>query len=106
MAEFHFDIKDLPRHSKLPAIELRQQNPKLPGQDTSHYNKLSWKAQASRKVLHVECDSRYSKEIKHLAQIAKDANILKSMWGQHTHISEVVDKDSLPSEIKRLMRVA
>jgi hypothetical protein len=39
-AEFHFDIMELPRHSKLPAIELRQQNPKLPGQDTSHYNKL------------------------------------------------------------------
>ena len=27
------------------------------------------------------------------------------MWGKHAHISEVVDKDSSPSEIKRLMRV-
>ncbi len=28
------------------------------------------------------------------------------MWGNHTHISEVVDKDSTPGEIKRLMSVA
>jgi hypothetical protein len=105
-ADFHFDVNNLPKNSKLPAIELCQQNLKLPGQDTSHYNKLSWKAQASRKVFHVECDSCYLAEIKRLAQIAKEANIVKSMWGRHAHISEVVDKDSLQSEIKRLMRVA
>ena len=106
VADFHFDVNDLPMNSKLPATELRQQNPKLPGQDTSHFNKLSWMAQASRKVFHVECDSYYLAEIKRLAQIAKDTNIVTSMWGKHTHISEVMDKDSLPSEIKRLMQVA
>ena len=104
-ADFHFDVNNLPKNSKLPAIELCQQNLKLPGQDTSHYNKLSWKAQASRKVFHVECDSCYSTEIKRLAQITKEANIVKSMWGKHAHISEVVDKDFSPIKIKRLMQV-
>ncbi len=81
-------------------------NPKTPGQDTSKYNKLSWRVQANRKVLHVECDKRFSADIKCLAQIAKDYKLVSEMWGKHTHISEVVDKDSTPSEIKRLARVA
>jgi hypothetical protein len=43
-----------------------------------------------------------------LTQIAKDANIVKDMWGKHTYISKVVDKDkdSTPSEIRRLLQVA
>ncbi len=28
------------------------------------------------------------------------------MWGKHAHVSEVVDKESTPSEIKRLIKVA
>lgn len=105
-AEIHFDINDLAPKSNLPAIELRQMNPKTPGQDTSNYSKLSWKASACRKVYHVECDSRYSTEIKRLTQFAKDAGLVERMWGKHAHISEVVDKDSTPSEIRRLARVA
>ncbi len=104
--DFFFDFNDLPANSLLPAIELRLQNPKLPGQDTSHFNKLSWKAQVNRKAYHVECDSRYLAEIKRLTQLAKESNIGKELWGKHAHASEVVDKDSTPSEIKRLIRVA
>jgi hypothetical protein len=48
--DFLFDFNDLPANSSLPTIELRLQNPKLPGQDTSHFNKLSWKAQVNRKA--------------------------------------------------------
>ncbi len=36
--DFLFDSNDLPANSSLPAIELHLQNPKLPGQDTSHFN--------------------------------------------------------------------
>jgi hypothetical protein len=104
--DYMFDLNDLPTHSTLLAIELRLVNPKLPGQDTLHFNKLSWKAQANRKVFHIECDSCYLAEIKHLTQFGKEHNIVKEMWGKHAHISEVVDKDSTPSEIKRLMRVS
>jgi hypothetical protein len=28
------------------------------------------------------------------------------MWGKHAHVSEVVNKDSTPSEIKQLIKVA
>jgi len=28
------------------------------------------------------------------------------MWGKHAHVSEVVNKESTPSEIKRLIKVA
>jgi hypothetical protein len=104
--DFFWDPADLPRHSDLPALELKLMNPKTPGQDTSQYNKLSWRVQANRKVLHVECDKRFSADIKRLAQMAKDYKLVAEMWGKHTHISEVVDKDSTPSEIRRLARVA
>jgi hypothetical protein len=102
--DFVFDSNDLPPNSSLPAIKLCLQVPKLPGQDASHFNKLSWKAQANR-VFHAECDSLYAKDIKRLAQIVKEANIVKDICGKHTHISKVVDKDSTPSEIRRLSRV-
>jgi hypothetical protein len=80
-------------------------NPKTLGQDMSQYNKLSWRAQANRKVFHVECDHRFTTNIKHLAQFAKDYKLISKMWGKHAHASKVVDKDSTPSEIKRLARV-
>jgi hypothetical protein len=54
----------------------------------------------------VNCDSRYSAEIKHLSQLAKESNIVKEMWGKHALISEVVDKDSTPSKIKHLIWVS
>ena len=97
--EFFWDPADLPKHSTLPALELRLQNPKTPGHDTSQYNKLSWRAQANRKVYHVECDRRYAPDIKWLTQLAKDNNLVTNMWGKHGHVSEVVDYNSSPSEI-------
>jgi hypothetical protein len=81
-------------------------DPKTPWTGHLHFSKLSWKAQANRKVFHVECNSRYSVEIKRLTQFAKEHNLVKDMWRKHAHISKVVDKDSTPSEIRRLMRVS
>jgi hypothetical protein len=54
----------------------------------------------------VECNHRFAAGIKKLTQLAKEANLVTKMWGKHAHISEVVDKDSTPSEIKRLIKVA
>ncbi len=104
--DFIFDSNDLPPNSSLATIELCLQVPKLPGQDTLHFDKLSWNAQANRKEFYVECNSHYAKDIKKLAQIAKEVNIVKDVWGKHAHISKVVDKDSTPSKIRRLLRVA
>ncbi len=103
---FIWAMEDLPSNSTLPAMELRLQNPKLPGQDTTHFDKLSWRAQANQKAFHVECDCRFAANIKKLTQLAKEANLATKMWGKHAHISEVVNKDSIPSEIKRLIKFA
>ena len=70
--DFFFNYNDLPVHSSLPALKLSLMNPKLPGQDTSHFNRLSWQTQVNRKIYHVECDIPYSTEIKCLIQLAKD----------------------------------
>ncbi len=53
--EFWWSSKDTGPKSTLPAFELRLVNPKLLGQDTSHFNKLSWRVQVNWKVYHVEC---------------------------------------------------
>jgi hypothetical protein len=47
LTNFIWAMEDLPNNSTLPAMELCLQNSKLPGQDTTHFNKLSWRAQAN-----------------------------------------------------------
>jgi hypothetical protein len=96
--EFRWSADETPKNSSLPPIELRLQNPKLPGQDTSHYSKLSWRAQANKKVLHVECDKKFTSDIKHLMHYAKECGLVEEFWGRHAHISKVVDKGSSPSK--------
>ena len=106
MTDLEFNQWELPRNSSLPAIELHLQVPKLPGQDTSHFNKLEWRVQNNRKAYHVECDKRFAMGVKRLTQLAKDFDIVVDWWGKHAHVSNVADKDSTPGEIKRLCRVA
>jgi hypothetical protein len=45
--ELWWGLEDTAPNSTLPPLELRLQNQKLPGQDTSHFNKLSWQVQAN-----------------------------------------------------------
>jgi hypothetical protein len=92
--------------STLPDLKLRLQNSKLPGQDTSHFNKLSWWVQANRKVYHVECDRHFAKDIQRLMHYAKELNLVSKYWGRHAHVSKVVDKSSSPSKIKLLIQVS
>jgi hypothetical protein len=103
--DFFWPMEDLPSNSTLLALELCLQSPKLPGQDTSHFSKMSWWAQANWKAFHLECDYRFAADIKKLNQLAKESDLVTKMWGKHAHISEVVDKVSTPSEIKRLIKV-
>jgi hypothetical protein len=106
LTDFFLPMEDLPSNSTLPALELRLQNPKLSGQDMSHFSNMSWRAQANWKAFHLECNCQFASNIKKLTQLAKESNLVTKMWGKHTHISKVVDKDSTPSEIKRLIKVA
>jgi hypothetical protein len=104
--DFFFDPNDLPENSSIPAIELRLQVPKLPGQDTSHFNKLEYRVQNNRRAYHVECDKRFSEAIKRLTQLAKELHIVTDYWGKHAHLSEVADSSSSPSEVKDLCKVS
>jgi hypothetical protein len=104
--DLDFDTWDLPRNSTIPALEIRLHVPKIPGQDASHYNKLEWRVQNNRKVYHIECDKKFSKNVKRLTQLAKEFKIVDDWWGKHAHVTEVVDKDATPGEIKRLSGTA
>ncbi len=103
--EFWWSSEDTGPKSTLPAFELRLINQKLPGQDTSHFNKLSWWVQVNRKVYHVECDRRFSKDIQRLMHYAKELDLVTKYWGCHAHVDKVMDKSSSPSEIKCLIQV-
>jgi hypothetical protein len=54
----------------------------------------------------MDCNHQFAADIKKLTQLAKEANLVTKIWGKHAHISEVVVKDSTPSEIKQLIKVA
>ena len=82
--DFSFDSNDLPENSSIPAIKLRLQvpKPKLPGQDTSHFNILEYRVQNNRRAYHVECNKRFSEAIKRLTQLAKEFHIVTDYLGE------------------------
>ncbi len=104
--EFWWSSEDTSPKSTLPAFKLCLVNPKLLGQDVSHFNKLSWWIQTNRKVYHIECDHCFAKDIQHLMHYAKELDLVTKYWGCQAHVSKVVDKSSSPSKIKRLIQVA
>ncbi len=104
--DFDFDANDLPKNSTIPAINLRLQVPKLPGQDTSHFNKLEHQVSNNRRAYHVKCNKKFSAAIKRLTQLAKEFHIVTDYWGRHAHVSKVADSESTPSKIKSLCQVA
>ena len=67
---------------------------------------MSWQAQSNQKAFHLECDRCYAADIKKFTQMVKKNNLVTKMWGKHAHISEVADKESTPSKIKRLIKMA
>lgn len=92
---------------EVPSLTFRLNVPRLPGQDTSAFNKYSRQENMARKVLHVECDTKQENYVKELVQIAKDVGLVEKMWGRQCHISEVVNKDSTTAgEIKRLISIS
>jgi hypothetical protein len=71
----------------------------------SHFSKMGWRAQANWKAFHLEFNCQFAANIKKLTQWGKESNLVPKIWGKHAHIGEVVNKDSTPSEIKRLIKV-
>lgn len=92
----------------IPSMNLKKQFPKIPGQDTSSFGKLSSPAQQSRKVWHIEVESVYVPGLRKLIEVAKTNDCVKQMWGKHAHITETIGANGEISagELKRLVKVS
>jgi hypothetical protein len=86
----------------LPGILICMQDSRLKGHDTSALDKLPYHVKENKKVLHIETDPKDEAYLKELVQFAKERNILSLFLGKCARLSEVMDKDSTPGEIKRM----
>jgi hypothetical protein len=90
----------------VPQISIRAQVPCLKGVDSSNFDKLPYHVWENRKVLHIEAKPDDEKKLKDLFQFAKECNLVSLRLGKRAHISEAMDMDSTPGEIKRMVKYA
>jgi hypothetical protein len=102
--DFLMDI-DVEFGRTLPDMNLQVQITKLKGQDVSTFNRLSNKAQYTRKSWHLEVASKYASKMKRLIQMAKDYGCVEHFWGTHAHLSKVTDINSTPAKAKHQVEV-
>ena len=89
----------------IPEISIRAQVPRRKGFDTKDFDKLPWHVKENnRKALHVEAKPEDMQELKDLVQLAKECGIVALRLGKRAHISEVMDNNSTPGEIKRMVK--
>ena len=60
----------------------------------------------NRKVLHIETDPEDEAYLKELIHYAKERNLLALFLGKRARLSEVMDKNSTPGEIKGMVKCA
>jgi hypothetical protein len=89
-----------------PEILIHAQVPRLKGVDTSNFDKLPYHVWENRKAIHIEAKPEDKKELKDLFQFAKEQNIVSLCLGKCAHISEIMDVESTPGEIKRMVKYA
>ncbi len=87
-------------------IAIRAQVPRLKGVDTKDFDKLPWHIKENRKALHVEAKPEDMQELRELVQLAKECGIMALCLGKRAHISKVMDNNSTPGEIKRMVKFA
>jgi len=90
----------------IPQISIRSQVPRLKGVDSSSFDKLPYHVRENRKVLHIKAKPEDEKELKDMFQFAKERNLVALRLGKRAHISEVMDAESNPGEIKRMVKYA
>jgi len=88
----------------IPEILIRAQVLRLKGVDTKDFDKLPWHVKKNREALHVEAKPEDMQELKDLVQLAKECGIVALCLGKRAHISEVMDNNSTPGEIKRMVK--
>ncbi len=74
--------------------------------DTSSYDKLPYHVRENRKALHIESKPEDKIDLKELFQYAKEQNLVSLRLGKQAHISEVMDNESTPREIKQMVKYA
>jgi hypothetical protein len=87
-------------------ISNRAQVLRLKGVDTKDFDKLPWHVKKNRKAFHIEAKPEDMQELKELVQLAKECGIVALRLGKRANISEVMDNNSTPGEIKRMVKLA
>ncbi len=90
----------------LPPMNLHVQIAMLKGASVTAFNRLGHHAQQACKSWHLEVDRKHAAKIKGLVQCAKEYGCVAELWGNHTHLSEVTDKNSTAREAKQQVDVA
>ena len=90
----------------LPPMALRKQIPRIPGQITSDFQNLSFRAQMARRAWHVEVERRHVPSLLKLVEAAKSTGMIEAMWGRQAHITEAADINTSPGELKRFVKFA
>ena len=62
-------------------ISLQIQVPKIPGQDTSQFQELHWKAANKRKAIHVRCNAEHVSTVQNLFEVTKTQKMVKALLG-------------------------
>ena len=91
---------------ELPSMTLRKQLPRIPGQVSTDFQNLSFRAQMARRAWHIEVEKRHVDTLKKLVSAAKEAGSVGHLWGRQAHISEAADNDTSPGELKRYIKFA
>ena len=90
----------------VPEVSLHSQVPRLKGVDSSSFDKLPYHVRENRKVLHIETDPDDEAHLKDLIRFAKERNFIGLFLGKHAHVTEVMDNNSTPGEVKRMVKFA
>jgi hypothetical protein len=69
-------------------MALCKQVPRIPGQDTSGFNNLSFQAQMAKRAWHIKVEKAHVERLLKLVADAKSAGHITDMWGHQAHISE------------------
>ena len=90
----------------VPAMALRRNVPKIPGQDTSVFQNYPNHLKQARKCFHIEIDKREAKWLSLLIELAKTRELFEPAWGRQVLVSSVLDYESPKGDLQRMAKVS
>ena len=88
----------------IPAINLRRAVPRLPGVDTSIFDKYTGEMQEGRRCLQLEIDDDEAASLEPVVEYAKKEGLHLKMLGTWVHITKPVSYDDPSEDIKRFVK--